>query len=121
MPKRKRLTTSLSAIEKAKLLVKKKPLEFWIGLFILLLMLFLTSYLFISWTVNPFSLKKKVKITEISPTPVAEKFYILNEGESLWDVAQREYGNPLLYPTLVELNKLNSPDLTEPGMRIRVK
>ncbi len=107
----------------AKSLIKKQPREFMIGfissIFLLVLFIYLTLYYY-----RQIQTKPSITGTEeqqVSVTQPLPKYYQMQPGESLWDVAQKEYGNPYLYPTLVELNQLSSPDLVEPGMKIRIR
>jgi|GEM_PF-4380253 len=80
-------------------------------------------YLILNANLQP--LKISPPETKISPTPsvvpTQNKYHLLKEGESLWEVAEKEYGNPYLYPTIIELNRINSPDFTNPGTKIRVR
>jgi len=115
---------SLAWLESAEKLIKKQPREFMIGFLTLSLLLMFFVYLsfFYYHQAQTGSMANKSKKEE-SPTPTVstEKYYQLKNGESLWDVAEKELGNPYLYPTLVELNNLSSPDMVEPGAKIRVK
>lgn len=86
---------------------------------LLIIFAYLTVY-FYSRTLP--SSKPEIRKTSADlPTNSQAKYYILKEGESLSDVAEREYGDGQRYPTLIELNNLQNPDLVEPGMKIRVK
>ena len=120
--KKKSIKRQKNWLESAKKLIKTKPREFVTGLLTLSLVLSMLVFLILSsyspknyW---PKSGKSQPEVTVIQPSP---RFHIMQEGESLWDVANREYNNPYLYPTLVELNNLSSPDVVEPGMKIRVR
>ncbi len=46
------------------------------------------------------------------------KIYIVVKGDTLWHIARRYLGDPLLYPSLAELSKINNPDLIYPGDKI---
>lgn len=49
-----------------------------------------------------------------SPTstpPVGPIEYRIRRGDTLWDLANSFYGNPWLYPTLAETNRILNPDL----------
>lgn len=124
MPKNKtKITKGQQWLKLTQSLIKKKPREFVAGLITFGFILFFGSYFaFRLYQQKPVDkIKVKTPVENISPTPETTKYYQMKEGESLWDVSQREYGNPYLYPTLVELNNLSSPDLVEPGMKIRIR
>ena len=107
----------------AEKIVKDNPREFLLGFLSLGVLFFLTTtaigYLFFqnsSIKINSFKqLEKKQQTTN------NKQYHIMKKGESLWDVAQNYYGDPYLYPKIIELNKLSSPDFIEPGTKIRVK
>jgi hypothetical protein len=46
-----------------------------------------------------------------SPPPVGSIEYRIRRGDTLWDLANSFYGNPWLYPTLAESNRISNPDL----------
>jgi nucleoid-associated protein YgaU len=57
----------------------------------------------------------------VTPTPAPEKdTYIMQEGESLWDIAVRFYGDGFSYIKIVEANKdvIGDPDFVPPGTKI---
>jgi len=43
--------------------------------------------------------------------PVGSIEYRIRRGDTLWDLANSFYGNPWLYPTLAETNRIPDPDL----------
>lgn len=50
-----------------------------------------------------------------------ERDYIVQEGDTLWDISQRFYGDPFLWPRLWQHNQyVNNPHLIYPGDRIRL-
>ncbi|MBI2621700.1 MAG: LysM peptidoglycan-binding domain-containing protein [Candidatus Levybacteria bacterium] len=53
-----------------------------------------------------------------STTPISQRTYILKEGESIWDVAVRFYGDGYRYVEIVEANKLENPDYVPPGTQL---
>lgn len=65
---------------------------------------------------------EKVLHDSISPTPasVKGKEYVMQENESLWDLAVRFYGDGFAYPKIVEANKgvITNPDYVPPGTKI---
>lgn len=46
--------------------------------------------------------------------------YIVQPGDTLWSIARRLYGNPLLYTQVAEANSLSNPDLIRPGQRLTI-
>lgn len=46
------------------------------------------------------------------------KIYIAKQGDSLWAIAQREYGNPALWRPIADNNRIDNPRLLEPGMEL---
>ena len=48
----------------------------------------------------------------------SQKTYVLQEGEGLWDVAVKFYGDGYRYTEIIEANKLENPDYIEPGTRL---
>jgi nucleoid-associated protein YgaU len=44
--------------------------------------------------------------------------YTVVQGDTLWGLAQRFYGNGELYKKIAEENKINNPDLILPGQRL---
>jgi hypothetical protein len=46
-----------------------------------------------------------------SAPPVGSIEYRIRRGDTLWDLANSFYGNPWLYPTLAETNRIPDPDL----------
>lgn len=69
--------------------------------------------------------RNTIKITtDISPQPTkpATKTidYVLQENESLWDVAQRYYNDPLLYTKIARDNNFSNPDVVAPGTKLKL-
>ena len=57
----------------------------------------------------------------VTPTPEpSTDTYIMQEGESLWDIAVRFYGDGFEYVRIVEANKdaISNPDFVPPGTEI---
>ena len=120
--KKKSIKQQTNWPQKARKLIKQKPKEFITGVLTLILISAICLFLIIDSSTTKTSWpSSKQSQPKISITQPINKFHIMQEGESLWDVASREYNNPYLYPTLVELNNLSSPDMVEPGMKIRVR
>ena len=51
-------------------------------------------------------------------TQVVQKTYVLQEGESLWDVAVKFYGDGYRYTEIIDANKLETPDYVPPGTKL---
>jgi chemotaxis signal transduction protein/nucleoid-associated protein YgaU len=59
---------------------------------------------------------------EVPPElPMDVEIYIVQKGDTLWDIALRFTGNPRNYPRIAGENTIPDPDLIEPGQRIRLK
>lgn len=120
--KKKQRTQKQKIFGKAKSLIKRSRIEFVIGLGFLTALIILVAYSAfgkVQKNQTPQPLEKTEK-TKTKPKQ-DNNSYVLKEGESLWDVADKEYGNPYLYPTLTILNNLTSPDMIEPGMKIKIR
>lgn len=53
--------------------------------------------------------------------PAGTKVYIIKDGDTLWDIAGAEFGNPLLWPQLYQANPyIADPDLIYPGDPLRL-
>jgi LysM repeat protein len=51
-----------------------------------------------------------------------ESIYVVRQGDTLWDISKRFYGNPLLWPRLWELNSfIDNPNLIYPGQVLSLK
>lgn len=46
--------------------------------------------------------------------------YVIERGDTLWDIAERYTGNGLAYHAIVEKNRMSNPDLIFPGERITI-
>ena len=46
--------------------------------------------------------------------------YVVKEGDTLWDIAQRLTGDPLNYHNLAGRNLIKNPDLIFPGQTIQI-
>ena len=64
---------------------------------------------------------KSSNSSQLVPTPAAiegqtkKTIYVLPEGESLWDVAVKFYGDGYRYTEIIEANELPDPDYVPPG------
>lgn len=55
----------------------------------------------------------------VSPASNAKgKIYVMQENESLWDIAVREYGDGFAYTRIIEANNFENPDYVPPGTKI---
>lgn len=57
-----------------------------------------------------------------SEVKVSTKEYVVKKGDTLWDIAQREYGAGYRWKYIYELNKdrIKNPDKLEPGTKILI-
>ncbi len=64
--------------------------------------------------------KPAVLNSSISPvvTKIPERIYIMQENETLWDVAVKQYGDGFRYAEIIEANKFENPDYVPPGTKI---
>ena len=46
------------------------------------------------------------------------KMWRVKQGESLWFIAAKEYGNPALWRPIAEANKIDNPRVLKPGMEL---
>lgn len=64
---------------------------------------------------------QRVLNSVVTPTPEVEQdIYVMQEGESLWDVATRFYGDGFAYIKIAEANPgvITNPDYVPPGTEI---
>lgn len=50
----------------------------------------------------------------------AAKTYTMKDGDTLWELAQRFYGDPTLYPVFLEVNQISNPRTIPTGKVITV-
>ena len=48
-------------------------------------------------------------------SPDKTKLYIIKQGDSLWEIANKEYGNPMLWRYIAEKNNIDNPRIIEAG------
>jgi nucleoid-associated protein YgaU len=46
------------------------------------------------------------------------KVYVTKQGDSLWSIAYREYGDPALWRHIADENKIHNPRLLETGVEL---
>lgn len=54
----------------------------------------------------------------VPPPPPAPTIHVVVRGDSLWDLAQRFYGNPFRYHEIAAANHIPNPDLIFPGQQL---
>jgi nucleoid-associated protein YgaU len=57
---------------------------------------------------------------EPTQTPISpdQKEYTVQEGDSLWSIAERKYGSGYNYVDIIEANDLQNPDYVAPGIKL---
>lgn len=61
----------------------------------------------------------QVLVIPVRPTPGDPPVtYIVQEGDTLWDIAERFYGNPMKYRLLASANGIANPDVIAPGRQL---
>ena len=87
----------------------------------------LAGFLFGIWIIfyffPPQQKQQQIATPIVTPQPTKPSKYIdytLQENESLWDVAQRFYNDPLKYTKIVRDNNLVNPDAVAPGTKLRL-
>ncbi len=58
--------------------------------------------------------------TQTQDAKITESFYVVKEGEGLWDIAVRAYGDGYKWPDIVKANNLQNPDIITPGTTIKI-
>ena len=51
-------------------------------------------------------------------SPDKTKIYITKQGDSLWAIAYKEYGDPLIWRPIAEKNNINNPRYLKPGTEL---
>lgn len=74
--------------------------------------------LFVGVKLNVPNVEKKVVITEEQTdkvNPITGISYNVKEGDSLWDIAVRSYGDGYKWVEIAKVNKLVNPNIIHPG------
>jgi nucleoid-associated protein YgaU len=71
-------------------------------------------------TITPPPQPEVIKAVSPALTKTPQQTYIMQENESLWDVAVREYGDGFRYTEIIEANPdiITNPDYVPPGTKI---
>jgi hypothetical protein len=65
--------------------------------------------------------KKELNDREKSTqSPDKSKVYLVKQGDSLWEIAYREYGDPSEWRPIAEINHILNPRFLRPGMNLIV-
>jgi LysM repeat protein len=59
--------------------------------------------------------------TETTTRKTTVQEYKVQEGDCLWRICDRLFGDPELYPQVATLNQIANPDLIHPGQRLQFK
>jgi nucleoid-associated protein YgaU len=46
------------------------------------------------------------------------KRWVVKQGDSLWSIAAKEYGNPADWRLIAEVNKIDNPRILNPGIEL---
>lgn len=73
-------------------------------------------------TVAPTQVIEQGEISAISSGQVSYRgdSYTVQEGEGLYAIAEKVYGDGMMWPIIAEANGLASPDLIEVGMNLKI-
>jgi hypothetical protein len=52
--------------------------------------------------------------------PVAGNVYVIQQGDTLFDIAQQQCGDGSLYRALAALNNIADPDVIQPGSSLTI-
>lgn len=108
----------------AMALIRTKTIQFFIGCLVFATLVFGVGIIVSKIKVIKFVQTKKAVVITPRVTAVPQyqsQYYVLKEGESLWDVASKAYGNPNEYTKLIDLNNLTDPNSVNPGTRLRIR
>lgn len=63
-----------------------------------------------------------VVIKDGSQVAADDEFYVIQKGDTLWKIAEQNYGNGAKYTKIVEVNQevIKNADLIFPGQKIRI-
>lgn len=73
-------------------------------------------------TPSPTQVVEQGDISAISSKRVTFKgdTYTVQQGEGLYEIAEKVYGDGMMWTAIAEANKLSSPDLIEVGMKLKI-
>lgn len=71
----------------------------------------------LSLTLKEFKLKPN-EGEETKQSPDKTKVHVTQRGDSLWLIANKEYGNPKLWRPIADLNGIKNPRFLEPGKEL---
>lgn len=107
-------------LQELKKLVTEKREALYIGAITLLIGIGIGLMIPKQYTPTPTEIKE-VEVSEVPQKQVSVQTYTLKEGESLSDVAEQFYGDPLLYTKIAEYNNIANPDIIEPGFILKIE
>lgn len=101
--------------------------ESYISLILGAIVVFVIFVLFMFVFIKGNEGSKEIETIDVTPdaSPSANpnfKTHTMQENESLWDVAVREYGDGFRYIEIIEANKdvITNPDFVPPGTQIKI-
>ena len=69
---------------------------------------------------NVISNKKTIEIKEKTPKKSKEKEVVVAKGDSLWKIAEWNYGSGYNWVDIAKINKITRPNLIFRGMRLKI-
>jgi len=64
--------------------------------------------------------KKVIKVEEKLPTKLQEKKVVVAKGDSLWKIAEKNYGSGYNWVDIAKANKISNPGLIFRGMKLKI-
>lgn len=71
-------------------------------------------------TITPVQENGQISAITSSQVTITTDTYVVQENESLSDIAAKAYGDGNMWPKIAEANGLASPDLIEVGMKLKI-
>ncbi|MFH1827498.1 MAG: LysM peptidoglycan-binding domain-containing protein [bacterium] len=106
--------------------IKKRPVNFTIGLVVLIILIILIAYSYQGST-TPKNISKKSTLSKIKDLftgnkdeqlEVESNIYKVKEGDYLWKIAEGAYGSGFNAYDIAKANNIADPNLIEPGQEL---